>query len=122
VRSLSVDPNARKKAERQAQARTFEMVAREWLEPQRPGLTPKSFADKLGWFEDFLFPYIGRHPIAQITSSDLLAALKRIEVRGHRETAHRARSSAGNVFLYAIATGRPSRTCLPTCAERLRPS
>ena len=104
-----VDPNARKKAERQAQSSTFEVVAREWLELQRPGLTPKTFAKKLGWFEDFLFPYIGRHPIAQITSPDLLAALKRIEARGHRETAHRARSSAGNVFRYAISTGRAER-------------
>jgi integrase len=104
-----VDPNARKKAERQAQSSTFEVVAREWLVLQRPGLTPKTFAKKLGWFEDFLFPYIGRHPIAQITSPDLLAALKRIEARGHRETAHRARSSAGNVFRYAIATGRAER-------------
>lgn len=104
-----VDPNSRKKAERQAQASTFEMVAREWLELQRPDLTPKTFAKKLGWFEDFLIPYIGRHPIAQITSPDLLAALKRIEARGHRETAHRARSSAGNVFRYAIATGRAER-------------
>lgn len=104
-----VDPNARKKAERLAEANTFEVVAREWLELQRPGLTPKTFAKKLGWFEDFLFPYIGRHPIAQITSPDLLAALKRIEARGHRETAHRARSSAGNVLRYAIATGRAER-------------
>jgi integrase len=104
-----VDPNAREKAERQAQSSTFEVVAREWLELQRPDLTPKTFAKKLGWFEDFLYPYIGRHPIAQITSPDLLAALKRIEARGHRETAHRARSSAGNVLRYAIATGRAER-------------
>lgn len=49
-----IDPNARKKAERLARTNTFEVVAREWLELQRSGLTSKTFAKKLGWFEDFL--------------------------------------------------------------------
>jgi integrase len=40
---------------------------------------------------------------------DLLAALKRIEARGFRETAHRVRSTASNVFRYAVATGRTER-------------
>jgi integrase len=104
-----IDPGARKKAERVAQADTFESIAREWLALQKRGLAEKTFLRKLGWFEDFLFPYLGRHPIAKITVPDLLAALKRIEARGMRETAHRARSTASNVFRYAVATGRAER-------------
>ena len=44
--------------------------------------------------------------IADITAPILLAALKKIEKRGVIETAHRARALAGQVFRYAIATGR----------------
>jgi integrase len=104
-----IDPSARKKAERLAQADTFESVAREWLELQRQGLSEKTFLRKLGWLEDFLFPYLGRHPIAKITAPDLLASLKRIEARGFRETAHRARSTASNVLRFAVASGRAER-------------
>jgi integrase len=104
-----IDPSARKKAERLAQADTFESIAREWLELQRHGLSEKTFLRKLGWLEDFLFPYMGRHPIAKITPPDLLAALKRIEARGFRETAHRARSTASNVFRFAVASRRAER-------------
>jgi integrase len=104
-----IDPGARKKAQRLALADTFESIAREWLALQKRGLAEKTFLRKLGWLEDFLFPYLGRHPIAKITVPDLLAALKRIEARGFRETAHRARSTASNVFRYAVATGRAER-------------
>jgi integrase len=104
-----IDPSARKKAERMADANTFEGIAREWLELQRHGLSEKTFLRKLGWLEDFLFPYLGRHPIAKITAPDLLAALKRIEARGFHETAHRARSTASNVLRYAVASGRAER-------------
>jgi integrase len=104
-----IDPSARKKAQRLAQANTFEAIAREWLELQRRGLSEKTFPRKLGWLEDFLFPHLGRHPIAKITAPDLLAALKRIEARGFRETAHRAHSTASNVFRYAVATSRAER-------------
>jgi integrase len=104
-----IDPSARKKAERVAQENTFESIAREWLALQKRGLAEKTLLRKLGWLEDFLFPYLGRHPIARITVPDLLAALKRIEARGLRETAHRARSTTSNIFRYAVATGRAER-------------
>ena len=104
-----IDPSARKKAERLAQDDTFEAIAREWLALQKRGLAEKTFLRKLGWLEDFLFPYLGRHPIAKITAPELLAALKRIEARGFRETAHRARSTASNILRYAVATGRAER-------------
>lgn len=45
-------------------------------------------------------------PIADVSAPALLAALRKIENKGTVETAHRARSFAGLVFKYAIATGR----------------
>ena len=49
---------------------------------------------------------IGCLPVADVTAPALLAALRKLEKRGVVETAHRARTLAGQVFRYAIATGR----------------
>ena len=46
-----IDPGARKKAQRLAQADTFESIAREWLALQKRGLAEKTFLRKLGWLE-----------------------------------------------------------------------
>lgn len=53
--------------------------------------------------------WIGGRPIADIKAPELLAVLRRIEKRGALETAHRALSNCGQVFRYAIATGRLER-------------
>src|ERR1700730_13926665 len=46
-----IDPSARKKAERQVQANTFEAVAREWLELQRRGRRDRQ-RSRLTWSAD----------------------------------------------------------------------
>ena len=55
------------------------------------------------------FPWLGERPVGKITAPELLACLRRIEARGHLENAHRTLTNAGQVFLYAIATGRAER-------------
>lgn len=115
------DPSAQRQADRAAQADTFEHIAREWLLQQKHALAPATYGKKLGWFEDFLFPHIGRHAIASLTAPDLLKVLKRIEERGIHETAHRARSLAGNVFRYAIVTGRAERDISADLRGALKP-
>src|SRR6202035_2972626 len=57
-------------------------------------------------FERDIFPWIGGRPIADVTASELLAVVRRIENRGALETAHRALGNCGQVFRYAVATGR----------------
>jgi integrase len=56
-----------------------------------------------------IFPALGDRPIGQITAPALLTVLRRIEARGAIETAHRVMQSCGQVFRYAIATGRAER-------------
>jgi integrase len=60
----------------------------------------------LARFERDLFTAFGNKPIADIKARDLLAALSKIEKRGAIYTAHKARQDCGQVFRYAIATGR----------------
>jgi integrase len=87
-------------------ANNFEAVAREWFAARRDEWSA-SYGDKvLRRLEVDVFPYIGRSPIAGITPPQLLAVMRRIESRGVVETAHRALESCGQVFRYAVATGR----------------
>lgn len=104
-----IDPSAKRQAEKAAQVDTFEAIGREWMEMQRKRLTPRTFERNLRFLEEFLYPYLGRSPIATIRAPELLAVLKRIERRGFHETAHRVRAIAGCVFRYGIATGRAER-------------
>jgi integrase len=99
-----IDPSAKRQAERAAQADTFKAIALEWLAKQK---LADATREKAQWtFETLLFPYIGAKQISSITAPDVLAALRRIEAQGKHETAHRAKQRAGQVFRYAIATGR----------------
>jgi len=56
-----------------------------------------------------LFPWIGKRPISEIKAPELLAVPRRVESRGALESAHRIRTIAGQVFRYAVATGRAER-------------
>jgi integrase len=52
---------------------------------------------------------VGSKPIDKVSAPILLVCLRRIEDRGAIETAHRALQNCGQVFRYAIATGRAER-------------
>ena len=52
---------------------------------------------------------MGKSPISKITPSELLSVLRRIESRGAIETAHRLQQTCGQVFRYAVVTGRADR-------------
>ena len=103
-----IDPSAKRQAEKAAQSDTFEAIAREWLDAQNKRLAPVTLA-KAGWLLDFLYPDIGHRPIREVAASDVLAALRKIEARGHHESTHRAKQKCGQIFRYAVATGRADR-------------
>lgn len=88
---------------------TFAAVALEHLAKRaKEGLTPGSVKRERRLIEKDLAG-IGNLPVAGVTAPALLAALRKLEQRGVVETAHRARALAGQVFRYAIATGRAQR-------------
>jgi integrase len=104
-----IDPSAARKAEKIADANTFEAIAREWLELQQKKLSASTYDKALWVFETLLFPFIGSQPIRRLSASDVLGAVRRIEARGKHETAHRAKQRCGQVIRYAVATGRADR-------------
>jgi hypothetical protein len=107
------DPGLVKKAQKvartEAVGNSFEAIAREWFERHKPTWAT-SHADKiLARLEKDLFPWLGSRPIAEITAPEVLRNLRRIEARGALDTAHRALQNCGQVFRYAVATGRADR-------------
>lgn len=108
-----VDPSANRKAQKSARAdlaaNTFEVIAREWLQKYAGTKTAKYWDGVKRRFERDIFPWLGSRPVAEILPKDLLATIRRIEARGAVETAHRALSCCGQVFRYAVATGRADR-------------
>lgn len=104
------DPGAAKQAAKAARmdaaANSFERVAREFHALKAPGWSP-NYADKwLGLMIGAWFPALGGRPIADITSADLLAVLRKVEARGTIDKAHNLRQVAGQVFRYGVQTGR----------------
>ncbi|BCA93910.1 integrase [Legionella antarctica] len=109
----NIDPGEHRKVMKTATAdraaNSFELVAREWFAKHSVNWVA-SHADKIiRRLERDVFPWLGVKPVAEITSPDLLAVLRRIENRGAIETAHRAMGNCGQVFRYAVATGRAER-------------
>jgi hypothetical protein len=116
-----IDPNARRKALREAPADTFEAVATEWLTLQSKALAPETTSMLGTRLKSFLYPYIGKRPVAGISVQEVLATLRRIEARGRHETAHLVRALAGRVLRYAVATGRAQHDVAADLKDALAP-
>jgi integrase len=103
------DRRAKKRAALQPKGRTFEEVALEWHEQRASTLADGHAARVLQLFERDVFPLMGSRPVGAISPPELLAVLRVIQARDAVDTAHRARGHCGQVFRYAIATGRAER-------------
>ena len=86
----------------------FADIAEEFIaKREAEGLAPSTIK-KSRWFLQLLTPVIGKQPIDEITPLEMLSALRKIERKGHRETAKKTRSFASRVFQYAVITRRCS--------------
>lgn len=103
------DPSLRKQVAklrgRLEAERTFEVTAREWLALQKAKLAKSTFEKAVWTFEKLAFPWLGKIPMAAIEPADVLATLRRVEMRGRHETTHRLKQRIAQVFRYAIVIG-----------------
>lgn len=108
-----IDPGEHRKAKkisRQIQvANNFEMIAREWFTSHEPNWARTHASKIIRRLESDIFPWLGNRPIHDINAPELLTAIRRIQNRGAIETAHRTLATCGQIFRYAIATGRTDR-------------
>jgi integrase len=121
-----IDPSAARKQEKlmalDAALNTFEAVAREWFEKYSPNWEASYSKKLLARLEANIFPWLGHRPIRDIKAPELLSVLRRVESRGVLETAHRLMNYCGNIYRYAVATGRAERDISADLRGALPPS
>ncbi|EIV8388529.1 integrase, partial [Escherichia coli] len=100
---------------------TFEAIAREWYEKRLDRWSLSYAEEMIETFEKDVFPYIGGRPIAEIKPMELLAVLSRLNDRGATEKLRKVRQRCGEVFRYAIITGRAEYNPAPDLASAFAP-
>ena len=108
-----IDPSENRKAEKSSKLlsneNSFEVISREWWQLHMKNKAESHKNKVIRRFELYLFPWIGSKPISEITAPQVLETIKRIEKLNILETAHRTLQTAGQVFRYAVQTGRAIR-------------
>jgi integrase len=108
-----VDPGVNKKAQKasksSALANSFEVIAREWHGVKKDEWSDSHASKMLQRFEKNIFPWLGARPISDIEPPEVLGVLRRMESRGALETAKKMKYACGQVFRYAVASGRANR-------------
>lgn len=99
---------------------SFEVVAREWLEQRRHELAEITFRVKEKRLERHLLPKLGKRPVSEIAAPEILSVLREVEQNGTLDTAGRMMQLCGQIFMYAIATGRASRNPVPDLRGALK--
>lgn len=105
----------------QSHDNTFEAIAREWHENNKSKWSKRYAEGVMKSFEAYVFPEIGNYPIKDIEPPILLQAIRKIENRPAIEIAKRQLQKCGEVFRYAIATGRAMRDPSSDIKDALRP-
>ncbi len=111
--AAGVNPAAQRKldkiASEMSNKNTFRAVGDEWIAKIKREGRSDSTLSKMEWMLGLAYPVIGDRPVSEVSAPEILEALRRVEARGRFETARRLRSTCGQVFRYAIATGRATR-------------
>jgi integrase len=66
----------------------------------------KATVDKQYFFMSHLIPTLGNTPLGEIKPVELMAALRKLEAKGHRQTAKCTRAFASRVFRYGVGIGK----------------
>ncbi len=118
-----IDPGEYRKATKNLKAdktaNSFEVVAREWLTKMKPSWAPTHLSKIVLRLENDVFPWIGSKPISEITAPALLVVARRVEGRGAVDSAHMVLQNCGQIFRYAVATGRVERNPVPDLRDAL---
>ena len=107
------EKNLKELASELERTNTFELVAKEVIQKKgREGKSDVTLA-KNEWLIGLALPAIGHLPISEISAPEILEAIRPVEARGRHDTARRMRALIGEVFRYAVATGRAKNDPTP---------
>lgn len=120
-----INPSEARRAEKVATINqtenTFKNIALEWYEGRKDRWSVGYRDDMMDAFEKDVFPYIGNRPIAEIKPMELLEVLSIMEKRGATEKLKKVRQRCGEVWKYAIITGRAEYNPAPDLASAFVP-
>lgn len=116
--SDGVDPV---KAKKHAVAdNTFGAIYAEWYDHKKQ-VWSAGYGDELSrMFRDDILPMIGSMDINDIEPMKILEVIRLFESRGAMERANKARRRCGEVFRYAIITGRAKYNPAPDLADAMK--
>ena len=124
VLAAGKDPaEAKKESKRLVALRStnsFETIAREWYEKRKHEWAAPTITKTLGRLDRHVLPKLGPRPVAEINAPEVLAMLRIVEANGTLETARRVMQMCGQIFMYAIATGRAERNPVPDLRGALK--
>ncbi|HGN1331879.1 TPA: tyrosine-type recombinase/integrase [Proteus mirabilis] len=119
------DPAEARKEERNKASgqseNTFKKITLEWFNGRKDRWSEGYRDDMMEAFENDVFPYIGDRPIAEIKPLELLEVLSIMEKRGVTEKLKKVRQRCGEVWKYAIITGRAEYNPAPDLASAFIP-
>lgn len=116
--SSGIDPvQSKKKANRDD---SFISIYGEWYDHKKE-VWSEGYATELArMFNDDILPMIGQMNINDIEPMQILAVIRHFEKRGAMERANKARRRCGEVFRYAIVTGRAKYNPSPDLADAMK--
>jgi integrase len=122
--AAGVDPAAERRLAKQQlrmKDESFEVIAREWYATFSRNWAPAHGDRVLRRLETYVFPWIGRMPIREVTAMNVLECLRRLEHQNTHETARRVLRYCSQTLRYAIITGRAQTDVLGHLRGALAP-
>ncbi|WP_441546194.1 tyrosine-type recombinase/integrase [Citrobacter freundii] len=116
--SVGVDPVKAKKLS--VKDTSFGSIYQEWYEHKKQVWSEVYSTELSRMFQDDILPLIGGMEINEIEPMQILEVIRRFEDRGAMERANKARRRCGEVFRYAIVTGRAKYNPAPDLADAMK--
>lgn len=120
-----IDPAAVRKAAKEEQISEvkdmFQSIALEWFEARTTDFSEKHRGTVMYRLEKYIFPIIGKEHIDRMEAQDVLKIVLPIEKKGQNETARRLLQIIGQIFRYAVITGRAKRNPVTDLHGAIRP-
>ncbi|WP_275150664.1 tyrosine-type recombinase/integrase [Citrobacter koseri] len=116
--SVGVDPVKDKKLS--VKDNSFVSIYQEWYEHKKQVWSGAYSTELSRMFQDDILPMIGGMEIHEIEPMQILEVIRRFEERGAMERANKARRRCGEVFRYAIVTGRAKYNPAPDLADAMK--
>ncbi|EOE6914566.1 tyrosine-type recombinase/integrase [Cronobacter turicensis] len=117
--ALGINPAVKKK-QQETKPDSFGSIFEEWYQHKKQ-VWSERYADELRrMFDADILPFLGGMALEEIEPMTLLAVLRRFEDRGAMERANKARRRCGEVFRYAVVTGRAKYNPAPDLADAMK--